>query len=341
MQTHKVAPCLALLALGLSASVCATMLSLLTVGAALAQGHAPPPANRASAPSGFQPTVTVARARSAGEAVLPLLINAASHPELLDHSYLAALLGQPLRAAYGHGGRLGVHWDAQDGGNTRFELSDGQTFAATVVGGNARAVTHRELVCTFKASGLTLSELRKRLGQPEKRYFDQQSHPVDVYRFSPHAALSFTEPVNSFDVERMTVTYVGDPLPLPSRTDLAIAHEYRLNKAKQLCAEGNLSQSAPLLEAHLRDHPQDSQAHMQLGRIYRRQCDLNGAIVEYREALHLARLHGDSELEGRCLTALSEFGVVVPPVSTNPGSTNKESSTGANEKLAGRKRLSL
>lgn len=278
------------------------------------------------------------RARCAGEAVLPLLINAASHPELLDHSYLAAVLGQPLRAVYGNGGRVGVHWEAQDGSRTRFELSDGRTWAVTAVGGNARPVTHRELVCIFKTSGLTLSELRKRLGPPEKRYFDQQTHPVDVYRLSPHASLSFTEPANSFDVQRITVTYLGDPLPLPSRHDLAIAHEYRLNKAKQLCADGDFAQSLPLLEAHLKDHPGDGDAHLQLARIYRRQCDVNGAIAQYREALSLARAHGDIDMEARCLAALTEFGVVMPAPWLD--STN-DAGAGGSAKLAGRKKQSL
>lgn len=252
-------------------------------------------------------------AKTSGDAVFSLMIDFARRPELLEGSYLRRILGGADDRGRNIMGRLNMHYSRLVEPGTSYDFVDSDTVAATVHGAAARTCSHRQLVCHLKSSGLTLAEVRRRLGMPEKRYFDSNSHPVDVYRFSPHASLSITEPVNSFDVNRIEVNYVGDDLPAPSSQDMALADTYRLEKARLLLASGGsrIDTACQLLTEHLQDNPNDRQAHLIYASILRRLSDVNGSMDHYRTALSLARQTGDSQAEQRALQGLSEFGVVV------------------------------
>lgn len=252
-------------------------------------------------------------AKTSGDAVFSLMIDFARRPELLEGAYLRRILGGADDRGRNIMGRLNMHYSRLVEPGTSYDFVDSDTVAATAYGASPRTCSHRQLVCHLKSSGLTLAEVRRRLGQPERRYFDRNSHPVDVYRFSPHASLSITEPVNSFDVNQIEVNYVGDDLPAPSLQDMALADTYRLEKARLLLASGGsrIDTACQLLTEHLQDNPNDRQAHLIYASILRRLSDVNGAMDHYRTALSLSRQVGDSQAEQRALNGLSEFGVVV------------------------------
>lgn len=275
--------------------------------------------------------------KSSGKDALALMLSFARQPDLLDASYLRRVLGAPDdRGRYILGGRV-LHYSKKVEPGTSYDFSANQIYAATTysatsgagggvagVGGAPGGATtgsvaarnligaceNRQLVCHLEQSGLTLSQVRSTLGAPERRYFDSQSHPVDVYRYNPYASISITEPVNSFNVSEITVNYIGDPLPGPAPESMMVADNCRIAKAKALLAAGLCGPAVELVREHLEDNPRDGRMHLIYAGILRRTSDLNGALSEYRTALDIARESGDKELETASIKWLSTFGVV-------------------------------
>lgn len=285
----------------------------------LASALADPPKNASfSEPARPVPQVPHQILRTTGGSILPLMLEVSSRPELLQSDYLRRMLGgADDRGRYSLGQKV-LHWSKVEQPGTSFSLHESTVFAATTVGAPATACQHRELICHMRKSGFDLKQARGFLGQPERRYFDNCANPVEVYRFSPYASISLTEPANSFDVSQITVTYIGQTLPPPSAQSMALADGYRLAKAKRLLASGNTGLSLTLLREHIADNPQDRGAHLVLAGILKRIGDVNGAMTEYRSALQLARACGDKEVEKRSLAGLSAFGVVASPQASLP-----------------------
>ncbi|MBL0186560.1 MAG: hypothetical protein IPP97_12555 [Candidatus Obscuribacter sp.] len=286
---------------------------------ALSSALADPPKNtNFNEPVKSIPQVPHSILRTTGGSILPLMLEVSARPELLQSDYLRRMLGgADDRGRYCLGQKV-LHWSKVEQPGTSFSLQESNVFAATTVGAPPAACQHRELICHMRKSGFDLKQVRSFLGQPERRYFDNCAHPVEVYRFSPHASISLTEPANSFDVNQITVTYIGQTLPPPSAQSMALADGYRLAKAKRLLASGNTGLALTLLREHLADNPQDRGAHLVMAGILKRIGDVNGAMDEYRSALQLARACGDRDVEKRSLAGLSAFGVVVSPQASLP-----------------------
>jgi len=274
-----------------------------------------------------------------GDAVLPMMVHMAMRPELIEAKYLRTILGAPDNKGSSGFGMSILNWRAKQLGGPSFALQNG---AASFANKQTIPVAHplatsKTFVALFPHSGMQLKHVKKQLGEPVRQYFDNNAQPVECYQLSPNALLTFTEPVNCFDVTQMAVVYDGPPLPTPSPQDYAVANQYRLTVARQHLASGDTVRCAELLNEHLKDNPLDAGAHLILAKTMKHYGDINGAIDEYKNALTLARTYGVPSVENEAYSALTYFGVVAPaPVYGNTNGSLSAPAAVAGKKLAGR-----
>ncbi|CAN5407367.1 hypothetical protein BH11CYA1_BH11CYA1_48530 [soil metagenome] len=280
------------------------------------------------------------RPRCHGDAVLPMMVHMARRPELIESKYLRTILGAPDNRGSSAFGMSSLNWRARQIGAPSFALQNGTLNFAnkqTIAVAHPSA-TSKTLVAMFPHSGLQLKDIKKQLGEPTRQYFDNNAQPVESYQLSPNAVLTFTEPVNCFDVTQMAVVYNGAPTALPSAEDYAVANQYRLTVARQHLASGDTIGCAELLNEHLKDNPLDAGAHLILAKTMKHYGDINGSIDEYKNALNLARTYGVSSVEKEAYSALSMFGVVAPASNySNANNGNQNSNLGAPNAVAGKK----
>lgn len=274
-----------------------------------------------------------------GDAVLPMMVHMAMRPELIEAKYLRTILGAPDNKGSSGFGMSSLNWRAKQLGGPSFVLQNGSASFAnkqTIPVAHPLA-TSKTFVALFPHSGMQLKHVKKQLGEPVRQYFDNNAQPVECYQLSPNALLTFTEPVNCFDVTQMAVVYDGPPLPAPSTQDYAVANQYRLTVARQHLASGDTVRCAELLNEHLKDNPLDAGAHLILAKTMKHYGDINGAIDEYKNALTLARTYGVPSVENEAYSALTYFGVVAPaPVYGNTNNNLNAPAAVAGKKLAGR-----
>ncbi|MDQ5937734.1 MAG: hypothetical protein QG574_5093 [Cyanobacteriota bacterium erpe_2018_sw_21hr_WHONDRS-SW48-000092_B_bin.40] len=274
-----------------------------------------------------------------GDAVLPMMVHMAMRPELIEAKYLRTILGAPDNKGSSGFGMSSLNWRAKQLGGPSFVLQNGSASFAnkqTIPVAHPLA-TSKTFVALFPHSGMQLKHVKKQLGEPVRQYFDNNAQPVECYQLSPNALLTFTEPVNCFDVTQMAVVYDGPPLPAPSTQDYAVANQCRLTVARQHLASGDTVRCAELLNEHLKDNPLDAGAHLILAKTMKHYGDINGAIDEYKNALTLARTYGVPSVENEAYSALTYFGVVAPaPVYGNTNNNLNAPAAVAGKKLAGR-----
>jgi hypothetical protein len=274
-----------------------------------------------------------------GDAVLPMMVHMAMRPELIEAKYLRTILGAPDNKGSSGFGMSSMNWRAKQLGGPSFALQNGTASFAnkqTIPVAHPLA-TSKTFVALFPHSGMQLKHVKKQLGEPVRQYFDSNAQPVECYQLSPNALLTFTEPVNCFDVTQMAVVYDGPLLPAPSPQDYAVANQYRLTVARQHLASGDTIRCAELLNEHLKDNPLDAGAHLILAKTMKHYGDINGAIDEYKNALNLARTYGVPSVENEAYSALTYFGVVAPaPVYGNTNNGSNAPAAVAGKKLAGR-----
>ncbi|MBA4075654.1 MAG: hypothetical protein C0508_11490 [Cyanobacteria bacterium PR.023] len=274
-----------------------------------------------------------------GDAVLPMMVHMAMRPELIEAKYLRTILGAPDNKGSSGFGMSSLNWRAKQLGGPSFVLQNGSASFAnkqTIPVAHPLA-TSKTFVALFPHSGMQLKHVKKQLGEPVRQYFDNNAQPVECYQLSPNALLTFTEPVNCFDVTQMAVVYDGPPPPAPSTQDYAVANQYRLTVARQHLASGDTVRCAELLNEHLKDNPLDAGAHLILAKTMKHYGDINGAIDEYKNALTLARNYGVPSVENEAYSALTYFGVVAPaPVYGNTNNNLNAPAAVAGKKLAGR-----
>lgn len=274
-----------------------------------------------------------------GDAVLPMMVHMAMRPELIEAKYLRTILGAPDNKGSSGFGMSSMNWRAKQLGGPSFALQNGTASFAnkqTIPVAHPLA-TSKTFVALFPHSGMQLKHVKKQLGEPVRQYFDNNAQPVECYQLSPNALLTFTEPVNCFDVTQMAVVYDGPPLPAPSTQDYAVANQYRLTVARQHLASGDTVRCAELLNEHLKDNPLDAGAHLILAKTMKHYGDINGAIDEYKNALNLARTYGVPSVENEAYSALTYFGVVAPaPVYGNTNNNLNAPAAVAGKKIAGR-----
>ncbi len=170
-----------------------------------------------------------------------------------------------------------------------------------------------------------LSEMDKIMGTHSKHSFDEQGQPVDVYDGSPNTKLFVYQAPQLADIIKIRVSYSGPILELPSQSDMQEATQYRRDMAAKQQKSGNYQQAAILWQAHLRSHPDDVDAHLQLAECYKAQCHLNESINEYRIALNMSG--NNEDLHKRCVDGLHSLKVDVPASSPSPPPANAGANT--------------
>jgi hypothetical protein len=249
---------------------------------------------------------------SHGKGTLPFAINLAKRPELMHPQYLRMVFGSPLEAKGYSYPANNFSWasghKSMTGAQTKYYLSR-TPIAGSVPGSDFEC---RQFVIAYAQSSIRLKDVYGKLGKPARKYFDNQAAPVELYQVTPFTTLAVSEPCNTFDVNRITVTYNGPALPATGPRDMFAASSFRQKAIDHHLSDGTRDRGLSYLQEHVDDNPQDIGAHLLMGETLKNRSDINGSIAEYRRALALAQASGDKSMERKALKGLDQFGLVPP-----------------------------
>jgi len=175
-------------------------------------------------------------------------------------------------------------------------------------------VTRSVFTIEVPDSQLTAKEVERvfgHQGQGHRTVFDHQSHPTDVYSLSSNTYVSFTQPQDTFRVNKIAVGYEGPPLPPPPHQAVVGAYVLGKNKAVEAAMKsGNWEQAITWLRRDAALRPADPYVHIQLGTAYKAGLMVNEAIGEYSKAAKLGA--GNPEVEKICRAAFIDLKVLPP-----------------------------
>jgi hypothetical protein len=222
-------------------------------------------------------------------------------PELMNIEYLKYFIGRPHNEKQADG-TLNPTYIWYDGHEqVKYELEQTHSTPGQVV--------HSQFTVHLEGQGVSFDKLTALYGQPVKRFYDYHARPAEVYSFVPTTYLAFSSPPNTFRCNEAKIVYSGQPLPLPSPTDIAEAEAAMVARGAMLGNSGELTTEAiPILQARARTRPSDPEAHFHLAEAFRQQNDLNGAIGEYKVALALSG--SNQEVREKSLAALRQMRVI-------------------------------
>ena len=195
---------------------------------------------------------------SHGKGTLPFLINLAKRPELMHPQYLRMVLGTPLEArgysfpankfswASGH--------KSMTGAQTKYYLTR-TPITGSVQGSDFEC---RQFVIAYAESSIRLKDVYSKLGKPVRKFFNDQAEPVELYQVTPSTTLAVSEPCNTFDVNRITVTYNGPALPQTGPRDLFAASTFRQKAIDHHLADGTRDRGLSYLQSTLMTIPRIS-----------------------------------------------------------------------------------
>jgi hypothetical protein len=222
-------------------------------------------------------------------------------PELMNIEILKYYIGRPHNEKQADG-TLNPTYLWYDGHEqVKYELEQTMSSPGQVV--------HSQFTVHLEGQGVSFDKLTALYGQPVKRFYDYHARPAEVYTFIPTTYLAFSSPPNTFRCNEAKIVYSGQPLPLPSPTDVAEAEAAMVARGAMLGQSGDLTTEAiPILQARARTRPSDPEAHLHLAEAFRQQNDLNGAIGEYKVALALSGTN--QEVREKSIAALRQMRVI-------------------------------
>ncbi|MBU6452450.1 MAG: hypothetical protein KGS72_11765 [Cyanobacteria bacterium REEB67] len=241
-----------------------------------------------------------------GKSTLSFMVSLARRPELMHPQYLRMVLGSPDQARAHSFPANSFSWSQSDLWKVRYSLS--RTMGGGSSGG-ANGFECRQFIVAYGQSKIRLKDLQSRLGKPTRCYFNDRAQPVELYQISPTTTLSASEPINSFDIERIIVSYTGPVLPPVGQQDLFQASLFRQEQIDHHLDRGNRERGLAFLQEHIDDNPEDIEAHLLLADTLQRRSDVNGAIAEYRRALALAQGSSDLPMQKKAIKGLRRFGL--------------------------------
>jgi len=257
---------------------------------------------------GSESGTQAANARSRPAALAPDTINLiyqlSAQPELLNLAYLRYMVGSPENER----SQLAIkaksyYWYEGPRRQLAYQLHQD--------GPQPGSVTRSVFTINLPNSQLTAKEMERLFGQQHQTVFDQQSYPTSVYSFGPNTFVSFTQPHDTFRVQKIQVGYDGPPLPPPSQESLMSAYNYGKNKALETAMKtGNWQKALTWLRRDVALRPDDPYAHIQLGSAYRAGLMVNEAIAEYSTAARLG--YNDPKVDHICRAALVDMKVLPP-----------------------------
>lgn len=213
-----------------------------------------------------------------------MIIFQMSHqPELMNIEYLKYLIGRPENEAQMQGSAYPTYYWYDRNRELQYELKQ------TMIGGR---VIESTMTVNLHGAGLTFEKVESIYGHMARKFFDYSGHPAEMFTFAPDTFVTFSSPPNTFRMKEAKISYRGQPLPLPSSKDMAMAEASMLSKTM---APANQNQAAQppeeaihLLLARVKTRPMDPEGHLQLADAFRQQSRLHEAIGEYKIALAMS-----------------------------------------------------
>jgi hypothetical protein len=144
-----------------------------------------------------------------------------------------------------------------------------------------------------------------------KQFYDQNCHPALQFSFIPNTLVTYKQEQNRFYVNEVEVSYSGPPLPPPLPEHMQANVDDRRAKALAHSAKGSHQLAMPLLKEHLKEQPNDAEAHYALAVAFQKQSHINEAILEYHAAMACAGTNTD--ITQKCTTGLQELHVLPMP----------------------------
>ena len=241
------------------------------------------------------------KGKGVDEETMKLINLLVERPELMNVQFLSQYVGMPENWSTQNAlSSKNYYWYKEPTRFLQYHLAQ--------TGPQPGMVTQSEFSIGLPKSQLTHKEMEKIFGEPDKRVFNQQSVPVDIYDVGPNTHLAFTQPYDMFRVTSITVRYDGPPLAPLTANDFAIANQFKQAQAQEAMKKGEWHKAIRWLESEVRARPNDPVARLQLAQGYRKQLMLNNAITQYRAALALAG--GDQDIVKSCHSALVDMKVL-------------------------------
>jgi hypothetical protein len=256
-----------------------------------------------------EPGPQAANARSQPPALPPDTVNLihalSAQPELMNLSYLRYIIGAPEneRSQYALKAK-NYHWYQEPRRNLAYELHQD---------GPRNGVITRSVFTIHQTPETKLStkEMERVFGQNHTRVFDHQSYPTDVYSLGPNTYVSFTQPTDTFRVNKIAVGYEGAPLPPAPEQAVVGAYVLGKNKAIEIAMKtGHWGEAITWLRRDASLRPADPYVHIQLGQAYKTGLMLNEAISSYSKAALLGA--NDPEVQKICRAAFVDLKVLPP-----------------------------
>lgn len=231
-----------------------------------------------------------------------LITQLSLHPELMNLDYLKYHIGRPEneRAEQNNLNHNYCWYDVNH--QIQYQLEQKQSSPGQVV----------ESVMSIRLDGMavTFETLQSLFAdKPSKRFFDNNSHPSQMYALAPDTLLTFSSQPNTFRVNRAKVMYRGAPLPPPSADDIAAGESQLLSASKGFSLTDQVtSETIPMLQARVKTRPYDPESHLMLAQALQRQSRLHEAIGEYKVALAMSGQ--DENVRAASMDALRSMHVI-------------------------------
>jgi len=239
---------------------------------------------------------------------LLLVVTLSHQPELMNLDYLEYYLGRPEneKAMASHGMR-NYYWYEPGKRRLKYQLRQSQLIPGQMVESRFDAFT--------PDSKVDLEDIDDAFQDiPSKKRFNEKGVPTQVFQFVPNTTVEFTQPHNAFAVQQIVIRYDGPPLKQPDQQAMGNASDFRKAKLDDYVKKGNWNEALPLLQQHLKEHPEDVISQIDLADAYKYTGHLNEAIGQYQIAL--GNSGAVQELSDRCYKGLQDTKVL--PSRENP-----------------------
>lgn len=221
-----------------------------------------------------------------------LIENLARRPELINIEYLKYHIGRPSNEADNRAAMVRNYvWYMGPQRFPAYQLKQSQSVESTT----------SEFTVNLGRQQLMREDVEKLFGSPLRVSYNEQAQPAMFYSLAPNSTLTFIEPHNTFRITSVNVAYRGPTLGVPV-SDIYRGHDARRQRVLDMHKKGDVLNCLPVMAEHLKEHPEDAEAHAAMAEMFRGQCRLNEAIAEYKTVLSLPGI--DPQVANRALEGL-------------------------------------
>jgi tetratricopeptide (TPR) repeat protein len=127
-----------------------------------------------------------------------------------------------------------------------------------------------------------------RFGMPSTSYFVTKNALSTRFVAAPNVTLLLNQAIDSSLINTVSITYEGEPLPVPETQELSEAAQCSNRKALAQHELNHYGESIPLYLTYLQQFPGDAVAHLRLAECYKQSGCLNQAIAQFSLALRFS-----------------------------------------------------